>query len=276
MGHMPTENSLPRICRSGASSVEDGIRTTQQGRTQHPLVESASGVPLPLCSEAILFDAGDILYDATAWWRWVVKLLAHFDVHTYFDASYHVWQREYLQQVRRGQADYWTAFALFLQSVGMRSAQIQEALAASQPRFQQLHDRIRPLPEVASTLAKLVTYGLRLGVANHAVYDSEQMTKRLGDAGLARYFDFVVTTGDTQLITPTVEFYSQAAREFSSQLHAIVFVGHDVEELLLAKAAGLTTVACNHRSGANVDVSIDRFARLGEIIRRPSSSRQVA
>ena len=254
MSRLPSENALPRICCPSRGST--GPASTMTSMSQSNAVRA----------EAILFDAGDILYDATAWWRWVVKLLSRFDVHTHFDASYHLWQREYLEKVRRGCTDYWTAFADFLRSLGMRPAQIQETLAASQPRYQQLHDRIRPLPEVTTTLAKLSAAGFRLGVANHAVLDGVAMRRRLKDAGLDRFFDFVGSTGDTRLLVPTVAFYQRAARQLSECLDVVAFVGHDVEELQLAKAAGMRTIACNHRRGVDVDVAVDRFARLPEVI----------
>jgi len=44
------------------------------------------------------------------------------------------------------------------------------------------------------------------------------------------------------------------------------FVGHDVDELDGAAAAGIMTIAYNYEPGVAADIHIDRFAELLEVL----------
>src|SRR5688572_21192831 len=62
----------------------------------------------------LVFDMGDVLYDATLWRRWLLQLLQRLG-HLYsYREFYQVWDRDYLDLVHRGKREYREAFASFL------------------------------------------------------------------------------------------------------------------------------------------------------------------
>src|SRR3984957_16580482 len=80
----------------------------------------------------LVFDFGDVLCDATAWRRWLLKLLARFGVAASYDDVYRTWERDYLDAVERGQRERGEAFQAWLLSFGLTHGQIDEIEAASQ------------------------------------------------------------------------------------------------------------------------------------------------
>src|SRR5687768_3292479 len=93
-----------------AMSVEE-CATGQESRP-HPRAghERLRGV------RGLLFDMGDVLYDATLWRRWLLQILARMGVHATYRDFYRVWDHDYLRAVHRGERDYHEAFSAFLQS----------------------------------------------------------------------------------------------------------------------------------------------------------------
>src|SRR5262249_9401208 len=73
-----------------------------------------------------IFDMGDVLYDATAWRRWLCALLNHLGVDHDYAQLFGTWDREYLDAVHRGEWDYQEAFIAFLAELGLTSADVDE------------------------------------------------------------------------------------------------------------------------------------------------------
>src|SRR3569623_1380083 len=78
---------------------------------------------------------GDVLYDATLWRRWLLRLLQRMGLHTQYRTFFKIWDVEFLNEVHCGRREYSEAFQAFLLSAGLSRGQIDEVEAARQARI---------------------------------------------------------------------------------------------------------------------------------------------
>ena len=214
----------------------------------------------------LLFDMGGVLYDATAWRRWLLQLLARIGLQTHYQAFFRIWEREFLREVYIGQRDYWDAFRAFLQSMGLSPAQIDEVAAASHARQREQEHHVRPLPGVAPTLARLYAAGMPMGVLSNSHHTGAELWKKLDHMGLGGIFQWVLSSRELGHAKPSVHCYQNALASTGLAACGVVFIGHDPDELAGAAAAGMHTVAFNYDSHASADVCIDRFEQLMDVL----------
>lgn len=224
---------------------------------------------------ALLFDMDDVLYDATVWRRWLLRLLGHLGLHTHYDAFFHVWERCYLCDVYSGNRDYWDAFRSFLDAAGLSSGQVDEVTAASQTRKREFDLGIRAFPGVNSTLTRLSMAGVPLGVLCNSSRTSVELQHRLAQIGLGRHFQFVVSSRDLQRAMPVLETYQAALSQFGRN-NEVAYVGHDAVELDGAAKLGITAIGFNHSPSTEPEIAVDRFADLLNVVKLPSMSRLAA
>lgn len=222
--------------------------------------------PSNLQIAGLLFDMGDVLYDATAWRRWLLQLLARMGLHTHYQIFFRVWEREYLDQVHRGEREYWEALRSFLNSVGLTTGQIDEVCAASHASQRELDDVVRPLPGVSATLAQLATRDMRLGVLCNAPQPADGVARRLESLGLKGYFSTIISSFDIGYTKPDPASYQAAISAIGLPADQVAFVGHDSAELDGATAVGMRTIAFNHDCGAVADISVERFEQISQVI----------
>lgn len=225
---------------------------------------------------ALLFDMDDVLYDATVWRRWLLRLLGHLGLHTHYDAFFHVWERTYLCDVYRGQCDYWDAFRSFLAAVGLSAGQINEVTAASQTRRREFHQGIRAYPGVRATLARISATGMPIGILCNSSCTSDELQQRLFQIGLGGHFQFVLSSRQLQQVMPQRETYHAALERLGIPEEQVAFVGHDSIDLSGASSEGLVTIAFNHAPDVESDIPIERFEELTRLVRPPSQAHLAA
>jgi len=210
----------------------------------------------------LLFDMGDVLYDATVWRRWLLQLLSRMGLHTHYRPFYRIWEREFLHDVQCGRCDYWEALRVFLRSAGLSAAQIDEIEAAGHARYADMEDGARPLPGVPGTLAQLAGRNVPMGVLANACCGAEKLKDKLAQLRLADHFVTVVSSFDLGCVMPQARCYQAALDAMSLSAEQAAFVGHDSIELAGAAAVGMTTVAFNYDPETQADVYLDRFDQL--------------
>ena len=67
----------------------------------------------------VIFDMADVLYDATLWRRWLLRLVNQLGVPAEYEPFYHAWDHDYLADVHCGRRDYTEAFQTFLLARGL-------------------------------------------------------------------------------------------------------------------------------------------------------------
>lgn len=228
---------------------------------------SRSGAPASRLQavRGLLFDMGDVLYDATIWRRWLLQVLAKMGIHAAYKEFYRVWDEQYLRAVHCGQRDYHEAFCSFLQSLGLARGVIEEIEAASQARRRELVATLRPLPGVRPTLCQLQACGLTLAVLSDSESTAAELRQRLGKLGIDQCFTAVFSSFDLKQTKPAAGNYQAALAAMQLSAEQVAFVGHDAEELAGAAAIGMPTIAFNYDCDVRADVCLERFEELLEL-----------
>jgi FMN phosphatase YigB (HAD superfamily) len=267
-------------CKRSTANVQLSILSVDRGcgyRIEGPFSSRVRATATqPLCCSSLLFDAGDVLYDETAWWRWVVRLLSHLGRPIQYADLDLVWRREHASDIQCGARDYWEAFRAFLRSAGLAPAQIEEVVLASQPQRRQFVDTIRLLPGVRSTVARLAASGVPMGVLSNGPDSEALVTDRLHRLGIGLHFQAVLASVDLGLSGSDRRIYVAAAEAMGTVVSELAFVGHDADELSGAASAGARTIACNCDPDARADVYLDRFNQLTQTVQIPPSPRRQA
>jgi len=211
-----------------------------------------------------VFEAANVLYDDTAWRRWLYRLLTGMGLHTQYAGLFRLWDDEYLCPVRRGERGFDDAFRMFLRAVGLSNAQIQEVEASACPRLASFEASVRPLPGVLPTLERLCSSGGQLAVLSDCIQTGDDLAARLASMGLGRSIQHCRSSIDLHATKPSPTCYASILDDMSLAPHEVAFVGYRRAELLGAAASGLHTVAFNWDADAQADVYLQHFEGLIE------------
>lgn len=209
-----------------------------------------------------MFDLGDVLFDATVWRRWLLRLLRHFGVQAPYHSLFRRWETEYLADVYCGTRDYDHAFFGFLSSLGLRQGQIAEIAVASQARHREFNLQSRPYPGVVTTLRELKRLGYRLAVLTNSTRCGSDLHMALEQLGLGNLFDAVVTSIDLGMLASCHDAYQAIHDRLQLRVGKALFVGHDRTELASAAQFGMPTMAFNYEDATPADVHIEQFDEM--------------
>jgi HAD superfamily hydrolase (TIGR01509 family) len=223
----------------------------------------------PQCVGGLLLDMCNVLYDDTVWRRWVLQLLSHFGLFTYYRCFFRIWDRDYLDGVHRGQRSFCEAFEAFLLSVGLSQGQIHEIEAACMARRRHLQESVRPLPGVKNTLAQLRHAGLVLGAIANSEHSAGVLEEHLCRLGIRNLFGAIVSSIDLRTTMPDPACYRAALGQMKLPADQVAFVDHDPIELAGAAAIGMPTIAFNSDPDAQADVYLGRFEELLDVVSPP-------
>jgi len=227
---------------------------------------SVSSPRLAAPVRGLLLDMCNVLYDDTAWRRWVLQLLTHVGLQTSYRCFFHVWDRDFLGDVHRGERSFHDAFVAFLRSVGLSGGQIDEIKAACLARRRHLELSTRPLPGVRATLARIHRAGFVLGAIANSEHQADVLRQRLARFGINELFLTVISSIDLQTTMPSAAGYHAALCAMGLSAGQVAFVDHDAGELAGAAAVGMPTIAFNFDPEAEADVYLDRFEDLFNVV----------
>ncbi len=220
----------------------------------------------------LLFDPGDVLYDATLWRCWLLKLLARLGLRTNYRSFFHLWDHEYLADVYRGKRDFHQALESFLLATGLSRGQIDEVELACKSRRCQDEAAARPLAGAKATLRAVRASGTVLGVVGNYEHPAAVLAGHLDHLGLGGLFDAVVSSFDLGATLPEPVCYRAALAAMRLPPEQVAFVGHDSQELAGAARVGMQTIAFNFDPEAQADVYLVRFDELLELASAASRS----
>lgn len=214
----------------------------------------------------LLFDTGDVLYDATVWRRWLLQLLRRIGLYTNYRSFYHIWDHDFLVDVNCGRRPFHEAFQAFLLSAGLSRGQIDEIQAACKARRNEWESTARPLPGVKSTLGKLHAAGIVMGVVWDSEHTTSELLQRLERCGIGSFLPTVVSSLDLGHVKPEPICYLTALRAMNLAAEEVAYVGHDTGDLAGAAQVGMQTIAFNFDHDAQADVFLSRFEELVELV----------
>ncbi|HEV3137605.1 MAG TPA: HAD family hydrolase [Pirellulales bacterium] len=250
---MPVIRSAFETCSGAALPASPSVGSSPCGEFAPGAARHAVG---------LVFDLDDVLYDATLWRRWLLRLVASLGVRASYASFYRLWDREYLVDVHCARREYDEAFQSFLLASNLSWAQIDEVEAASRIQRENLELNVRPLPGVVKTIARLVDLGLPLVALADAPYPAARLSQRLDRLGLANRFKTVLSSFDLEAAKPSAPCYQAALDALGLPAQDVTYVGHDAEDLEGAKAIGMRTVAFNYQRHARADFYLTRFEDL--------------
>lgn len=234
-----------------------------------PVSHRTPPAQLPRPVHGLLFDMCSVLYDDTVWRRWLLRILTQLGLQTNYQSFFHLWNRDHLDAVHRGEQSFCAALECFLRSVGMSRGQIEEVQTACQSCRHATEDSLRPLPGVRSTVSRLADAGFVLGAICNSDLPAAALRERLERLGLGHCFTAAVSSIDLKRIMPDAECYRAALREMNLSAEDVAFVGHDTAELAGAAAVGMATIAFNFDQNAQADVHLDRLEELFDVLPSP-------
>jgi len=214
--------------------------------------------------EAVIFDMGDIFFDAGVWRRALVAHLRRLGVDIDYPRLCERWEAK-LVDVYVGRREYWSAFREFLDDLGLGPADAEDTIAFARNKAAGLEDRVL-FDGVVETLAELHGMGVKLAVLSDTESREQRVRQRLADLHIEQYFDAVITSADIGHVKPEREAFAAAAAALGVGLQRCAFVGHDVDELAGARDAGLLAIAFNHPPDAPADTYIRHFRELKEVL----------
>jgi FMN phosphatase YigB (HAD superfamily) len=221
-----------------------------------------------------IFEFGGVLYDGTAWRRWLLQLLSKRGLHTHYQVFFRLWDLEYAPRVQSGNWTFQEAIERMLVEAGMSATHINEIIPALRSKRKSLSTEERLLPGVCNTLKLLAASGYQLALSADSDCDHEKLGDKLTRLGLVSYFDFVVAAQERGRRRPLARLYASAISAMRLPKEQVVFVGHEAEHLSVAHSLGLQTVsvACPRADVANWHVQ--RVSELGVLLQTLPSSRR--
>lgn len=195
--------------------------------------------------EGVVFDFGDVLYDASEWRRWLAQEMRASGVEISHAQLCAEWE-DRLSAVYSGKREYWHTLREYITSK-MTGAENAERLWCSAKDAAQIFERrMNAFPEAAPMLKALRERGLKLAILTDSQSASSEVEKRLAHFGLAGLLDAVISSADIGAAKPSLVAYEAAMSTIDAASKETIFVGHDEDELLGAIAAGMIAVAVNN------------------------------
>ena len=229
-----------------------------------------SPVPMPpprlADVQAVLFELGDVLYDATLWRRWFASLLARIGFRTNYREFFAPWDERFVREMHCGRQSFAEAFRGFLAATGLTHGQIDEIVVACASKRRDLEENLCPYPGVRSVLHQLAGRGLRLGVLTDSEYPARQLEERLERMHVLECFETVTSSRDMGRAKPDAACYRAAAEALGVAPSAVAFVGVRERDLAGAASAGCQAVSAPGGARLPGALCVHRFEEIGRVL----------
>ena len=240
------------------------------GATPDAVVNSMTEILTPLREEmsrsfpranhpiqALIFDAGDILYHRP-------QKGSRFDefVHSHGIEPPHGFlerQDELVQMCYRGQISQ----EVFRESILELYGITDEALRENGRKMLEEDDNgVVFFEGVRETLEILKQQGFLLGIITDTANSISTKLSWFEKAGIGHVWDSIISSQEVGVRKPDPNIYRAALQQLGVAPEQAVFIGHKKTELDGAHAVGMKTIALNFEAGAAADVFINHFHDL--------------
>jgi FMN phosphatase YigB (HAD superfamily) len=220
-----------------------------------------------LTPAALLFACENVLYDATVWDRWLVRLLRHVGVAIDQETFGRQWEPEFLREIHAGRREFDEAFRDYLWQLGLSRGLTDEVAAASQGLRHQFLRDTRPLPHIRQTIAALAQMGLGLGLLADSELSAAELERHLTRLGFGGRFQFVLSSVELGTTKAGIDGYRAAAARLGLPPERIAYVGNVSEHLGPAASLGMSTIAFNYDEPPVADFKLHRFDALIDVLK---------
>ncbi len=224
-----------------------------------------------MSKKALIFDVGDILYDASVWRKWLALELHSRGLDVTYTRLVEAWE-SLLVDVYKGNAEYWSRFRTLMQQFALPESELDEMEKTARQKGREVQvDRV-PMPQVPETLSNLFRRGIRLCALSDTESGEAGIRKTLNQLGIESYFHAVVSSADIGHAKPEPAAFDYAIEKTGLPKFDCAFVAHDIDELQGAQAHDLYAIAYNYHPDAPADIYISDFSQLEDICLMESSS----
>jgi HAD superfamily hydrolase (TIGR01549 family) len=214
--------------------------------------------------KGLIFDMGDVLYDASGWRLWLFGVLSQLRLFSTFQQMEQIWE-SYLINAHKGLLSWDEALKRFLHSLELPPSKEKEIISAT-TSYRSAQKPLILFDGVQETLRQLTNHGRKLAVLSDTESPSSVVYQRLAGAGIGDHFEGIICSFDTGTCKPDPTAYFTACNSLDIPAKNCVFIGHDQEELDGASNAGITTIAFNHASGVKADYQVDHFTEILDVV----------
>lgn len=207
--------------------------------------------------QALLFDAGDILYHRPHGNRSFQAFLAEIGL-----AGKEIPKGEKLKlralafEGSISQGDYKQAV---LRLYGVTDPVLVERGSRA---VEEDENGIHFFKGVRQTLKAIKNKGYLLGVITDTANPIHVKLNWFERGGIGHVWDSIISSQDLGIQKPAPEIYKAALQQLNLSAYQTAFIGHDVEELDGAHTVGMKTIAFNYDRKARADFYIDQFSDL--------------
>lgn len=207
--------------------------------------------------QAILFDAGDILYYRPNRGKKLSGFLQELGL-SLTNASPMI-KNELMEQANLGRMDQTSYREAKIRLYGVAEPEhIQRGVQI----LEEEDNDIQFFPGVQDTLIVLKERGDLLGIITDTAFPISVKLQWFERGGFGDVWDTIISSNELGVHKPDPLIYQAALRQLALSAEQAVFVGHKASELDGAKAAGMKTIAFNFEKDARADFYIHKFSDL--------------
>jgi FMN phosphatase YigB (HAD superfamily) len=207
--------------------------------------------------QALIFDAGDILYFRPQRGSEFASFLA--DQGLEVNPNHRDQKKEIEYQAYRGQITHDEYREAIVRMYGITGPNL---VARGKQALIDDDANILFFEGVPETLWALKKQGFLLSIVTDTANSISTKLKWFERGGFGHVWDSIVSSMDIGTRKPDPQIYQAALQQLGVTPDQAVFVGHRASELAGARAVGLQTIAFNYDEDARADFFIDKFSDL--------------
>ncbi len=199
--------------------------------------------------KGLIFDAGDVIYDASKWRKWLYKQLKEkIKINLSYSELFFLWDNYYLREIYIKHENYTKIFINFLIDINFPKKEIEEFLIINNLQKKEIENKTRPYKWVYKYFSLLKEKKKKIGILSDSEQSSRKIAKRFEKWEILQYIDTIVSSKDTNYIKPYPQAYYYILKKLKIKVENTVFVGHDKDELIGAKLISLETINYNNKN----------------------------
>jgi putative hydrolase of the HAD superfamily len=220
--------------------------------------------------QAILFDAGDILYYRMDRGKEFIEFLKELNID--FPSNHDTEKFVLTQKAYRGEINQDQYRVAYLKLFGISEPALIER---GKQILEDEDNNVHFFDGVKETILELKRRGFYLGIITDTANPVSSKLAWFESGGFGHVWDSIISSKEIGVRKPDPKIYQAALNHLNISPCQAVFVGHKKSEIVGAQSTGMRTIAFNYENGVESDFYIDAFADLLNVpIICPSSNNQ--
>lgn len=225
---------------------------------------------------AIIYDLGDIFFEAHLWRMWMWKTLSEINKFNGTFREFYELYESYVESAYKGITDYSNTFINFVESLEIENQKwfIEKAM-----RKKKYFEENRTIYSgVKETLRKLT----EVGITNIVLSDNENgedwiRSNILTKFNIDGFIADVVTSKETGITKPNPRIFDFILEKYSLSKNHVLFIAHDKDEIDGASAYGIKTIEFNNYLNYqnSATIKIHHFSEILDFLNNNESNNKL-